>query len=106
MTDKHERIVRCPSCDGHGWAEDDFTGEREGCAWCDESGYMYENADGVQRQIPHADYGAVADELERLERDRMRELGYQGEAKPPWQQEVRRGTRGGQHPDERDTPNT
>lgn len=98
MTD----LVRCPSCDGYGWHEDDFSGEVADCAWCGGVGYVYQQADGVQRRIPQADYAQVADELEALEKERMRELGYTGAAKPPWEQDVRRGTRGGVHPAERD----
>lgn len=99
MTDTN--IVRCLSCDGYGWHEDDFTGETEDCTWCGGTGYMYELADGTQQQIPDTDYGKVADQLEALEQQRMRELGYKGEAKPPWEQDIRRGTVGGIHPDDR-----
>lgn len=98
-----DKIVRCISCDGYGWHEDDFTGDVEDCTWCNGTGYLYSDDNGVQRQIPHADYGKVADQLEQLERDRMREMGYTGEAKPPWEQNIRRGTKGGLHPDERDS---
>ncbi len=93
-------IIRCISCDGYGWYEDDFTGEATDCTWCKGAGYVYTSADGTQRPIPHEDYGRIADALEQLERERMRELGYRGEAKPPWEQNIRRGTKGGQHPDE------
>lgn len=99
MTDN---IIRCPSCEGFGWTEDDFSGEAEDCAWCGRTGYVYQSADGVQRRIPDADFDTVRGQLERLEAERMRELGYTGEARPPWDQDVRRGTRGGQHPSERD----
>ncbi len=96
------QIIRCPSCEGYGWHTDEFTGEATDCAWCSGVGYVYQNADGVQHPIPPDDYGAVSDQLEALEQDRMRELGYQGEAKPPWEQAIRKGTRGGLHPSERD----
>lgn len=96
------KIVRCISCDGYGWTADDFTGEAEDCAWCGRTGYVYADADGTQRRIPDADYPGVAAQLEALERDRLRELGYTGEAKRPWEQHIRRGTRGGQHPNARE----
>jgi hypothetical protein len=97
-------IVRCPSCAGYGWQTDDFSGEdhEETCTWCNGAGYVYQDADGVQHRIPNADYGAAADKLEALERERLREIGYTGEAKRPWEQTIRRDTRGGLHPDERD----
>lgn len=95
-------IVRCPSCEGYGWYTDEFSGETGDCEWCGGIGYVYRSEQGVQRRIPPEDYGRVADTLERLEEERMRELGYTGEAKPPWEQDIRKGTRGGVHPDERD----
>lgn len=97
-----QAVVRCASCDGYGWHTDEFTGEAEDCGWCGGIGYVYQGADGAQQPIPEQDYGKVADAVETLERDRMRELGYTGDAKPPWEQDVRKGTRGGQHPSERD----
>ncbi len=97
------KIVRCISCEGYGWTTDDFTGETEDCAWCNRTGYVYQDADGTQRPIPDSDYAAVADQLEALEQQRLREIGYTGEAKPPWEQNIRRGTRGGQHPDDRES---
>lgn len=48
--------------------------------------------------IPKADFEAVADELERLEQERLRELGYQGAARKPWQQQIRKDTRLGRNP--------
>jgi hypothetical protein len=97
-----EKIVRCPSCEGYGWTEDEFSGENESCAWCDGAGYVYQGADGVQRPIPNTDYETVATELERLEKQRLHEMGYTGEAKPPWEQNIRNGTVGGLHPSERE----
>jgi hypothetical protein len=97
-----DRIVRCVSCDGYGWTEDDFTGEAEDCEWCGRTGYVYEGDDGVQRPIPDADFEGVRAQLEALEQARLREMGYTGEAKYPWEQAVRKGTRGGLHPDERE----
>ncbi len=95
-------IVRCPSCDGYGWYKDDFSGETTDCAWCGGVGYVYQQPDGVQGRIPPADYDTVAETLEALEKDRMRELGYTGKPNPPWEQDIRQGTRGGVHPDDRD----
>lgn len=100
MTDTD--IVRCPSCDGYGWHTDEFTGETDDCAWCGGIGYVYQSADGVQRPLSAQEATAAAAALEQLEAARMRELGYTGKAKPPWEQGVRKGTRGGIHPDERD----
>jgi len=97
-----QTIARCPSCEGYGWYEDELDGQTVECAWCAGVGYVYLLPDNVQRRIPPKDYPTVADTLEALERERMREMGYTGEAKPPWEQDVRRGTRGGLHPDERD----
>jgi hypothetical protein len=96
-----EQIVRCPSCAGYGWVEDELEGGVQDCDWCDATGYLYEDGKGIQRRIPHVDYGIVADQLEALEQQRMRELGYQGLPKPPWEQAVRTGTKGGQHPHQR-----
>jgi hypothetical protein len=98
----NKNIVRCISCDGYGWFEDDFTGETEECDWCDGIGYVYRAEDGVDSKIPKEDYGRVADTLEDLERQRLREMGYQGEAKRPWEQDIREGTKGGANPYEED----
>jgi len=95
-------IVRCVSCDGFGWFEDDFTGETEDCDWCDGIGYVYRRDDGSDMIIPKSDYGRVADVLEKLETERMREMGYQGEAKKPWEQSIRDGTQGGENPYEKE----
>lgn len=81
------RLARCPSCDGYGWLEDeDGTAE---CGWCAGAGYVYRDAQGVDRAIPTADYGAVAAQLEALEQERLRDLGYSGGAKKPWEQPIR-----------------
>lgn len=101
------KIVRCVSCDGFGWFEDDFTGEVEDCDWCDGVGYVYRADDKTDSPIPKADYQTVAEELEKLETERLRELGYQGQAKKPWQQEIRKGKTLGENPYElpKDQPN-
>jgi hypothetical protein len=82
-------IVRCISCDGYGWFEDDETFEAIDCTWCAGIGYVYRDADGVDHQIPQADYGKVSAKLERLEQDRMRDLGYTGTARHPDDQPIR-----------------
>lgn len=82
-------IVRCASCDGYGWLTDEFTGEAEDCDWCGGTGYVYRDAQGVDHRIPEADYGRVADILERLENERLREMGYTGGAKHPDDQAIR-----------------
>lgn len=92
------RIIRCVSCDGFGWFEDDFSGESEDCDWCAGAGYVYRDGDGRDRPIPQADYASVADELERLELERLRALGYQGSARKPWQQAIRKDTQLGRNP--------
>lgn len=76
-------IVRCPSCDGYAWVTAD-DGSAEDCDWCGGVGYVYREAGDLQRRIPPADYGRVADVLERLETERLREIGYTGAAKRPW----------------------
>lgn len=81
-------ILRCLSCDGYGWFEDEFTGDATDCDWCGGVGYVYRE-DGIDRKIPASDYGAVADTLEHLEEARMRELGYEGSAKHPRDQAIR-----------------
>lgn len=82
-------IVRCPSCDGYGWMEDEETGAAGDCDWCGGAGYVYREANGIDRIIPEADYPLVAAELERLEAERLREMGYSGGAKKPWEQRAR-----------------
>lgn len=81
-------IIRCLSCDGFGWFEDDG-GEAQDCDWCGGIGYLYRDANGLDRRIPATDYEGVADRLELLETERMREIGYSGEAKKPWEQKIR-----------------
>jgi hypothetical protein len=85
------KIVRCVSCEGYGWFTDEFTGETADCDWCGGVGYVYQE-EGVDRRIPESDFGRVADTLEKLDVERMREMGYKGEPKKPWEQAVRRGT--------------
>ena len=91
-------IIRCASCDGFGWFEDEFSGESEDCDWCVGAGYVYRDEAGRDRPIPKADYSAVAEELERLEVERLREMGYQGGARKPWQQAIRKDTHLGRNP--------
>ena len=90
-------IIRCASCDGYGWFEGDLMDEPGDCDWCAGAGYVYHQA-GRDAIIPKADYAAIADELEALELQRLRELGYQGRAKKPWQQSIRKDTRLGADP--------
>lgn len=99
------QIVRCPSCDGFGWNEDDFTGEEEDCSWCAGIGYVYRDEALVDHKIPLEDLkqADVSDSLEKLETERMREIGYTGGAKKPWQQDIRKGTQGGINPYEEDS---
>ncbi|GIL11421.1 MAG: hypothetical protein BroJett038_01410 [Chloroflexota bacterium] len=85
-------IVRCISCDGYGWFEED--GETVECDWCGGIGYVYRGADGADRRIPAGDYEAVAAQLERLEQERLRALGYTGQARRPWEQKIRQQRRG------------
>lgn len=92
-----DSIIRCAACDGYGWIDDspddlDFdegvTGGVE-CRWCGGIGYVYQDGRGVSRRIPPEDYAAQSETLEDLELERLREIGYTGEAKKPWQQQVR-----------------
>lgn len=99
-------IVRCPSCDGYGWFEDDFTGETEECDWCKGIGYVYRDGD-TDTPIPVTDLKQpdVSAQLEALETQRMRDIGYTGDAKKPWEQDIREGTQGGVNPyDDSDMP--
>lgn len=82
------QIVRCVSCDGYGWFEE-VDGSATDCDWCDGAGYVYRDENGIDRKIPEADYGKVADKLETLEADRLHEMGYTGDAKKPWEQAIR-----------------
>jgi hypothetical protein len=99
-------IIRCPSCDGYGWFDDDMMDDDStDCDWCDGVGYVYRDANHVDRPIPVDDLRRddVSQKLEALEAERLREIGYTGEAKKPWQQDVRAGTQGGVNPYESDT---
>lgn len=93
-------IVRCTSCEGFGWFEDDFSGEVADCDWCDGVGYVYRDSDGIDHRIPKNDLKKpeISDKLEALETARMHEMGYSGAAKKPWQQDIRKGTQGGINP--------
>ncbi|MBZ0298290.1 MAG: hypothetical protein K8J31_01035 [Anaerolineae bacterium] len=82
------QIVRCVSCEGYGWFEED--GQTGDCDWCGGVGYVYRDERSVDHKIPAADYGAVADTLEKLEIQRLRDMGYTGQAKKPWDQAIRR----------------
>jgi hypothetical protein len=84
-------IMRCVSCDGYGWFEED--GVTEDCDWCGGIGYVYRDAAGVDHRIPESDYARVSDTLERLEAERLRELGYSGTAKHPNEQAIRKQNR-------------
>jgi hypothetical protein len=94
--------TRCISCDGYGWLKDDFTDEETECDWCDGVGYIYRDEQGIDHKIPATDWGKVADALEKLEEERLREIGYTGKAKKPWDQDVRKGTQGGENPYEKE----
>jgi hypothetical protein len=91
-------IVRCPSCDGFGWQEDEFNAESADCDWCAGVGYVYRDAQGIDHIIPATDYAQFNAQLEQLEQERLHEMGYSGQAKKPWEQEIRRGTQGGENP--------
>lgn len=84
-------IVRCSSCDGYGWFEDDETFESVDCDWCDGTGYIYRDDKGIDRKIPPEDYGKVSAKLEQLETERLRDMGYSGTAKHPDEQAIRKG---------------
>ena len=85
-----DEIVMCPACDGYGWTEDEEDGATLDCGWCDGAGYVYRSAQGIDRKIPAAEYGKVADTLEKLEQERLRAMGYSGTAKKPWEQDIRK----------------
>ena len=86
------KIVRCVSCDGYGWFKEISGGDEttEGCDWCGGIGYVYRDEGGVDHRIPDSDYDGISAELERLEKERMRELGYSGDAVHPRDQKVRK----------------
>lgn len=92
------KIIRCASCDGFGWFENEFTGETDDCDWCAGVGYVYRDAAGRDQRIPRSDFSRLSDELEQLEIERLREMGYSGEAKKPWQQGIRKDTNLGRDP--------
>lgn len=81
-------IRQCPNCDGYGWIDDFIEGEQD-CDWCKGIGYVYRGDDSVDRPIPRSDFEQVAETLEQLEAERLRQLGYTGRAKPPWRQAIR-----------------
>jgi hypothetical protein len=82
------QIVRCVSCDGYGWVEDDG-GQAADCDWCAGVGYVYRDDAGIDHRIPESDYPSVAETLEHLEQERMRDLGYSGSPKHPREQGIR-----------------
>lgn len=90
------KIVRCVSCDGYGWTAADPLDEcsalddAETCAWCAGVGYVYRGDDGLDHPIPPTDLTARAAELEALEHERLRQMGYTGDAKHPTEQAIRR----------------
>ncbi len=81
-------IVRCVSCDGYGWLEEN--GMVEECDWCGSIGYVFRDAQRIDHQITEPNDPVIAEKLESLERQRMRELGYTGEARHPAEQQIRR----------------
>lgn len=83
-------IVRCAACDGYGWTEDDEDGAAVECIWCAGVGYVMRGDDGIDRPIPAADLGRYTAQLEALERERLREMGYTGDAKHPNEQAIRK----------------
>jgi hypothetical protein len=82
------QIVRCAACDGYGWIDDEDERETE-CRWCGGIGYVYRDERGIDRRIPENEYEQHAEALERLELERLREIGYTGTAKKPWEQAIR-----------------
>jgi hypothetical protein len=96
------KIVRCLSCNGYGWHEEDDSGGSPICGWCDGVGYVYRDTQGIDHAIPSADFEQISDTLEALETERMHEIGYRGEARKPWEQAIRKGTKGGIKPESTD----
>ena len=86
-----QTITRCPSCDGYGWMSDETSGKDIACSWCAGNGYVYRDQNHIDHVIPDSDYAKVAEELETLELERLRDMGYSGNAKKPWYQEIRQG---------------
>lgn len=82
-------VVRCVSCEGYGWLEDEDTGETSECGWCGGIGYVYRTPAQVDQKIPFADLEALTQTLEHLEHIRLHEMGYSGQAKKPWEQKIR-----------------
>ena len=79
-----KQLARCPSCDGYGWFAEESEQDRAlDCAWCGGLGYVERDERGVDRPIPPAEYLQLAAALEQLDEERLRELGYSGEAKAP-----------------------
>ena len=89
-------IVICVSCEGYGWFDED---DGVDCDWCSGVGYVYRDDKHIDHRIPQSDFGKVADRLEQLDTQRMKEMGYTGSAKKPWEQAIRKGTKGGEKPD-------
>ncbi|GAB4516684.1 MAG: hypothetical protein OHK0046_22430 [Anaerolineae bacterium] len=83
-------VIQCVSCDGYGWVEDDLSGETADCDWCDGTGYVYRDEHGIDHPIPAADYAHIAEVLENLEKKRLRNMGYTGDAKHPDDQDIRK----------------
>lgn len=77
-----------------------FDEDNHECAWCAGIGYVYRDANHVDRPIPKDDLqrADVSQRLEALEEARMRDIGYTGSAKHPWEQDIRDGTQGGVNP--------
>ena len=73
--------------------------EVEDCDWCAGAGYVYRDedrarfADSAQRITPPCPLN-----LEKLELERLREMGYRGGARKPWQQAIRKDTKLGRNP--------
>jgi hypothetical protein len=97
-------IIRCPSCDGYAWVEDEFSGETDDCDWCAGIGYIYRDDNGIDHKISHDELQKpeISTRLESLETERLHEMGYSGEAKKPWQQDIRKDTKGGINPYEKE----
>ncbi|MCC6614424.1 MAG: hypothetical protein IT320_13165 [Anaerolineae bacterium] len=88
MCAENTQPVRCPSCEGYGWISDVFGDEGE-CDWCQGIGYVCRDEQGTDHPIPVDQLGAMMETLEALESERLRELGYTGQAKKPWEQAIR-----------------
>ncbi len=53
------------------------------CDWCGGLGYVYRDGRGLERPIPPNEYDRLAHQLEALDEERLRELGYRGKAQAP-----------------------